>query len=139
MVFKQYFQWNLILILWLVVCCCVFSELFNRHFLETFLIFWCIGARSRYHRSVSRAPRSIVKYCRSMWCFKKKYYIDPKSGKIKKRNFKKCKRCEEATYCSRQCQKRDWKWHKQYCSKNGSVVLRARMPHVYETTKIRYN
>jgi len=32
------------------------------------------------------------------------------------RQFKSCPRCDSAVYCSRECQKRDWKKHKKVCN-----------------------
>eukprot|EP01083_Nonionella_stella_P053533 141578_1 len=39
-----------------------------------------------------------------------------------KSKLKKCRQCESAFYCSKQCQKRDWKTHKEICnqSKDGT-------------------
>lgn len=27
-----------------------------------------------------------------------------------------CSKCKRSFYCSKECQKKDWKWHKLYCS-----------------------
>jgi len=35
---------------------------------------------------------------------------------------KYCTRCQTVKYCSRKCQKADWKKHKKYCNKNPSPV-----------------
>ena len=36
----------------------------------------------------------------------------------KKTTCKKCAKCEEISYCSRKCQKIDWKRHKKECGTN---------------------
>ena len=49
-----------------------------------------------------------------LWIKCEKKAIDLKSSKLRK-----CKRCRVARYCSKYCQKRDWKYgnHKQICDK----------------------
>ena len=43
-----------------------------------------------------------------------------------KRAVKRCSRCKWATYCSRECQLKDWKSHKQYCEEPaGSTIKHA--------------
>ena len=39
------------------------------------------------------------------------------SGCHKKTSLKKCSRCKKAKFCSRKCQKKVFKFHKQYCKK----------------------
>ena len=36
---------------------------------------------------------------------------------MESKHLKKCKDCAGVWYCSRECQKQDWKEHKQVCSK----------------------
>jgi hypothetical protein len=37
-------------------------------------------------------------------------------------NHSKCSRCKDAFYCSRECQKSDWKRHKRWCGKSAQEV-----------------
>lgn len=39
-------------------------------------------------------------------------------------SFKKCSRCKEVFYCSKECQKCDWKTHKLQCNKNSFIVMK---------------
>lgn len=41
---------------------------------------------------------------------------------------KRCAKCKTQWYCSRECQKIDWKDHKQICSKNASETAQASAP-----------
>ena len=42
-------------------------------------------------------------------------------------DIKKCGRCGVVGYCSKECQKEDWKKHKESCAKNERSVERAHM------------
>jgi len=53
-----------------------------------------------YHRTVKSGPR--CKYC----------HIEETETREK---FQLCGRCQDAVYCSRECQKADWKEHKKVC------------------------
>ena len=41
----------------------------------------------------------------------------PKKEPFPKSGGGKCKRCNKITYCSRECQRKDWKRHRVSCSK----------------------
>ena len=51
-----------------------------------------------------------VEYCHGCWA------TGPNS------KLKKCSRCQEASYCSRECQMEDWKNHKELCEPESSPV-----------------
>ena len=38
-----------------------------------------------------------------------------KTDKGEKKRFKKCSKCQRSFYCSKRCQKKDWKSHGYYC------------------------
>ena len=40
-----------------------------------------------------------------------------KKGPPEIQNMKNCAKCHKTPYCSRECQKADWKAHKKICSK----------------------
>jgi len=46
-----------------------------------------------------------------------------KYEKKKECNFKKCAKCKKAWYCSRDCQKEDWKTHKKKCGNFGDKPI----------------
>jgi hypothetical protein len=52
---------------------------------------------------------------------------EPKCTACKKRkseletSLKYCAKCKEAEYCSRECQKDDWKRHKQFCAGKSQI------------------
>ena len=58
-----------------------------------------------------RKSISIRKTCQ---CCNKKY-VKQEQGI----NFKKCAKCQNAWYCSKKCQKADWKTHKKKCGNIG--------------------
>lgn len=56
----------------------------------------------------------------------------------KKDNLLTCVRCEWVCYCSKECQKADWKDHKRNCYKvPDPKVERAKVPYAYGDTKIK--
>jgi len=43
----------------------------------------------------------------------------------KSENIKFCSNCKQAAYCSESCQRKAWKWHKNSCSKQSSLLVKT--------------
>ncbi|TFK25806.1 hypothetical protein FA15DRAFT_668134 [Coprinopsis marcescibilis] len=56
--------------------------------------------------------RKLAKQCQN--CF----IPDSKLKEVEGRSIKTCSGCNRTHYCSRECQKENWKWHKTMCKAN---------------------
>jgi hypothetical protein len=90
------------------------------------------GANTKVMRQLLRTRDGLVRYlakaipCSCLNDLKKQGNAGPKMGicafcdkKDTKVNLFKCSRCIIAKYCSKECQKADWKLHKALCNHIG--------------------
>lgn len=47
----------------------------------------------------------------------------------------RCSRCKKIYYCSRDCQAKDWKFHKKDCKKQGTEKTEAKKNRTYDSAK----
>lgn len=52
-------------------------------------------------------------------------------------NLKRCAKCQTTWYCSRECQKKDWKAHKKVCSKQAADAPKAEHSSTYKTPQVK--